>query len=185
MRNASVFTCVGQSRTHLLKPVRFAACAAALYAGSIDAQSAKLEVSVTPLASSAGTAPGFAGFTVCAGTTADRSAYGQEVTSATGVVHEAFETIAEALAAGIAAQDEALAFDPYSYERGWVMVEDAAREVVLDATADQVEAVKLGMQDAAGLLAFRAAQEARWAAEAAETRRVLALSADLDAEIPF
>jgi len=96
-----------------------------------------------------------------------------------------FETIAEALAAGIAAQDEALAFDPYSYERGWVMVEDAAREVVLDATADQVEAVKLGMQDAAGLLAFRAAQEARWAAEAAETRRVLALSADLDAEIPF
>ena len=85
-----------------------------------------------------------------------------------------FETIAEALA-----------FDPYSYERGWVMVEDAAREVVLDATADQVEAVKLGMQDAAGLLAFRAAQEARWAAEAAETRRVLALSADLDAEIPF
>lgn len=92
-----------------------------------------------------------------------------------------FDSIEEALAAAIAARDERAA---QGYDVCWIMVDDEdSREVVLDVTAGQVEAVKLGMQDVAGLLAFRAEQEARWAAQAAETRAMLAAIATDD--LPF
>jgi uncharacterized repeat protein (TIGR01451 family) len=71
---------------------RFVLCAIVACAGSLGAQSAKLEVSVTPVAS-ANVSAGADGFTVCVGTSANRSAYGKEVTSASGIVRDAFENL--------------------------------------------------------------------------------------------
>lgn len=62
-----------------------------------------------------------------------------------------YATVAEAIEAGMAAQQKAY---EHGYDPNWIMVEDEDRNVVADCTPDQLEAIRLGYQNPVDLARF-------------------------------